>query len=142
MGTTHVARGEYHIPNTPKQLMVIRALGGETPGYAHIPLILGPDKKRLSKRHGATSVEDLEALDRRHGKRVDVDEVGRHAFGERAERNAPAVDEDQRRVGAEAAQADRRGAVGRRVLVVAAGRGSKNMGNRQTITGGWVRLGW
>ena len=61
MGITHVVRGEDHISNTPKQMMVIRALGGETPGYAHIPLILGPDKKRLSKRHGAASVEDLEA---------------------------------------------------------------------------------
>lgn len=60
MGITHVVRGEDHISNTPKQMMVIRALGAETPGYAHIPLILGPDKKRLSKRHGAASVEDLE----------------------------------------------------------------------------------
>ena len=54
-------RGEDHISNTPKQMMVIRALGGATPEYAHIPLILGEDKKRLSKRHGAASVEDLEA---------------------------------------------------------------------------------
>jgi glutamyl-tRNA synthetase len=61
MGITHVVRGEDHISNTPKQMMVMRALGGVTPGYAHIPLILGPDKKRLSKRHGAASVEDLEA---------------------------------------------------------------------------------
>jgi glutamyl-tRNA synthetase len=60
MGITHVVRGEDHISNTPKQMMVIRALGGTTPEYAHIPLILGPDKKRLSKRHGAASVEDLE----------------------------------------------------------------------------------
>lgn len=61
MGITHVVRGEDHISNTPKQIMVMRALGGEVPGYAHIPLILGPDKKRLSKRHGAASVEDLQA---------------------------------------------------------------------------------
>ena len=61
MGITHVLRGEDHISNTPKQMMVIRALGGDTPDYAHIPLILGEDKKRLSKRHGAASVEDLEA---------------------------------------------------------------------------------
>jgi glutamyl-tRNA synthetase len=61
MGITHVVRGEDHISNTPKQMMVIRALGGEAPAYAHIPLILGPDRKRLSKRHGAASVEDLEA---------------------------------------------------------------------------------
>ena len=61
MGITHVIRGEDHLSNTPKQMMVIRALGGEPPEYAHIPLILGPDKKRLSKRHGAASVEDLRA---------------------------------------------------------------------------------
>jgi glutamyl-tRNA synthetase len=61
MGITHVVRGEDHISNTPKQVMVMRALSGEVPGYAHIPLILGPDKKRLSKRHGAASVEDLQA---------------------------------------------------------------------------------
>ena len=60
MGITHVIRGEDHISNTPKQMMVMRALGGTPPGYAHVPLILGPDKKRLSKRHGAASVEDLE----------------------------------------------------------------------------------
>ena len=60
MGITHVIRGEDHLSNTPKQMMVIRALGGTPPDYAHIPLISGPDKKRLSKRHGAASVEDLE----------------------------------------------------------------------------------
>jgi glutamyl-tRNA synthetase len=60
MGITHVIRGEDHISNTPKQMMVIRALGGTVPDYAHIPLILGEDRKRLSKRHGAASVEDLE----------------------------------------------------------------------------------
>lgn len=60
MSISHVIRGEDHISNTPKQMMVIRALGGTPPEYAHIPLILGPDKKRLSKRHGADSVEDLE----------------------------------------------------------------------------------
>src|SRR5262249_15256913 len=61
MGITHVIRGEDHVSNTPKQMMVMRALGAEPPVYAHIPLILGPDRKRLSKRHGAASVEDLEA---------------------------------------------------------------------------------
>ncbi|MEW6581450.1 MAG: glutamate--tRNA ligase [Actinomycetota bacterium] len=61
MGISHVVRGEDHISNTPKQMMVMRALGAEPPVYAHIPLILGSDKKRLSKRHGAASVEDLEA---------------------------------------------------------------------------------
>jgi glutamyl/glutaminyl-tRNA synthetase len=60
MGITHVIRGEDHISNTPKQMMVARALGGTPPDYAHVPLILGPDRKRLSKRHGAASVEDLE----------------------------------------------------------------------------------
>jgi glutamyl-tRNA synthetase len=59
MHISHVVRGEDHISNTPKQMMVMRALGGVTPDYAHIPLILGLDKKRLSKRHGAASVEDL-----------------------------------------------------------------------------------
>jgi len=59
MQISHVVRGDDHLSNTPKQMMVIRALGGRTPEYAHIPLILGPDKKRLSKRHGAASVEDL-----------------------------------------------------------------------------------
>ncbi len=60
MGITHVLRGEDHVSNTPKQMMLMRALGGDPPVYAHMPLILGPDKKRLSKRHGADSVEDLE----------------------------------------------------------------------------------
>jgi glutamyl-tRNA synthetase len=60
MAISHVIRGEDHISNTPKQMMVMRALGGTPPGYAHIPLILGEDRKRLSKRHGAASVEDLE----------------------------------------------------------------------------------
>jgi len=61
MGITRVIRGEDHISNTPKQMLVIRALGGEPPQYAHVPLILGTDRKRLSKRHGAASVEELEA---------------------------------------------------------------------------------
>ncbi len=61
MAISHVIRGEDHISNTPKQMMVMRALGATPPDYAHIPLILGEDRKRLSKRHGAASVEDLEA---------------------------------------------------------------------------------
>lgn len=61
MGITRVIRGEDHLSNTPKQMLVIRALGGTPPQYAHVPLILGTDKKRLSKRHGAASVEELEA---------------------------------------------------------------------------------
>jgi glutamyl-tRNA synthetase len=61
MRISHVIRGEDHISNTPKQMLVMRALDAEPPTYAHIPLILGPDKKRLSKRHGAASVEEFEA---------------------------------------------------------------------------------
>lgn len=56
MGITYVIRGNDHISNTPKQLLLHRALGNEPPHYAHVPLILGNDKKRLSKRHGAESV--------------------------------------------------------------------------------------
>ena len=56
MEITHVVRGDDHISNTPKQILLYRALGAPVPQFAHVPLILGPDKKRLSKRHGATSV--------------------------------------------------------------------------------------
>ncbi len=56
MGITHVIRGEDHISNTPKQIMIYKAFGWKIPEFAHLPMILGPDKKRLSKRHGATSV--------------------------------------------------------------------------------------
>ncbi|MDR1728857.1 MAG: glutamate--tRNA ligase [Acidobacteriota bacterium] len=56
MGITHVIRGADHISNTPKQIFLYRALGRPVPEFAHLPLILGPDKQRLSKRHGATSV--------------------------------------------------------------------------------------
>ena len=56
MAITQVVRGDDHISNTPKQILLYRALGAEVPQFAHVPLILGPDKKRLSKRHGATSV--------------------------------------------------------------------------------------
>ncbi len=56
MQITHVVRGDDHISNTPKQLILYEALGHAVPQFAHVPLILGPDKKRLSKRHGATSV--------------------------------------------------------------------------------------
>src|SRR5882762_2483572 len=58
MQITHVVRGDDHISNTPKQILLYRALGAELPRFAHVPLILGPDKKRLSKRHGATSVTE------------------------------------------------------------------------------------
>lgn len=60
MGITDVVRGDDHISNTPKQVLLYRALGAEVPRFAHVPLILGPDKRRLSKRHGATSVMEYE----------------------------------------------------------------------------------
>ncbi len=56
MRITHVVRGADHLSNTPKQVLIYRALGVEPPIFAHVPLILGPDRTRLSKRHGATSV--------------------------------------------------------------------------------------
>jgi glutamyl-tRNA synthetase len=56
MGITHVIRGDDHISNTPKHVLLFEALGAPVPSFAHVPLILGADKKRLSKRHGATSV--------------------------------------------------------------------------------------
>ncbi len=56
MRVTHVIRGADHISNTPKQVLLYRALGAQSPIFAHVPLILGPDRTRLSKRHGATSV--------------------------------------------------------------------------------------
>src|SRR6266511_6325545 len=59
MGITHVVRGEDHLSNTPRQLMIISALGADPPTYAHLPLLLGPDGKKLSKRHGAASVQEL-----------------------------------------------------------------------------------
>ena len=57
MGITHVVRGQDHVSNTPRQLMLLRALGADPPVYAHIPLLHGPDGKKLSKRHGAASVQ-------------------------------------------------------------------------------------
>jgi glutamyl-tRNA synthetase len=59
MAITHVVRGEDHISNTPRQVMILRALGEEPPVYAHLPLLHGPDGKKLSKRHGAASVQEL-----------------------------------------------------------------------------------
>ncbi len=56
MKISHVIRGEDHISNTPKQILLYRALGWEVPEFAHLPMILGRDKKKLSKRHGATSI--------------------------------------------------------------------------------------
>jgi glutamyl-tRNA synthetase len=60
MAITHVVRGDDHISNTPKQVLLYRAMAAPVPAFAHVPLILGPDKKRLSKRHGATSVGEYE----------------------------------------------------------------------------------
>ncbi|MGD9000281.1 MAG: glutamate--tRNA ligase [Granulosicoccaceae bacterium] len=56
MGVTHVVRGDDHLNNTPRQINILRALGVEPPVYSHVPMILGEDGKRLSKRHGAVSV--------------------------------------------------------------------------------------
>jgi glutamyl-tRNA synthetase len=61
MGITDVVRGDDHLSNTPKQLLVLSALGTATPRYAHLPLLHGPDGKKLSKRHGAASVQELRA---------------------------------------------------------------------------------
>jgi glutamyl-tRNA synthetase len=62
MRITHVVRGDDHISNTPKQVLLYRAFGSRPPSFAHVPLILGMDKKRLSKRHGATSVMEYQRL--------------------------------------------------------------------------------
>jgi len=56
MRITHVIRGDDHVSNTPKHVLLFNAMGAAVPDFAHVPMILGPDKKRLSKRHGATSV--------------------------------------------------------------------------------------
>jgi glutamyl-tRNA synthetase len=61
MGVTDVVRGDDHLSNTPKQLLVLAALGHPPPRYAHLPLLHGPDGKKLSKRHGAASVQELRA---------------------------------------------------------------------------------
>jgi glutamyl-tRNA synthetase len=58
-GITHVVRGEDHISNTPKQMWVLQAMGAPIPHYAHLSLLYGPDGKKLSKRHGAASVQEL-----------------------------------------------------------------------------------
>jgi glutamyl-tRNA synthetase len=58
MEVTHVVRGDDHVSNTPKQVMLYQAFNRPLPAFAHVPLILGPDKRRLSKRHGATSVTE------------------------------------------------------------------------------------
>ncbi len=60
MGITHVIRGDDHLSNTPRQILVYEALGAPVPTFAHLSMILGPDGKKLSKRHGATSVEEYQ----------------------------------------------------------------------------------
>jgi glutamyl-tRNA synthetase len=60
-GISHVVRGEDHLSNTPKQLLVFEALEASPPRYAHLPLLYGPDGRKLSKRHGADSVQELRA---------------------------------------------------------------------------------
>jgi glutamyl-tRNA synthetase len=62
MAITHVVRGDDHISNTPKHVLLFQALGHAVPAFAHVPLILGTDKKRLSKRHGATSVTEYKRM--------------------------------------------------------------------------------
>src|SRR5581483_734881 len=60
-GITHVIRGDDHISNTPKQILLLRALGAEPPAYAHVPYVAGPDGRKLSKRHGAVGVDEFRA---------------------------------------------------------------------------------
>jgi glutamyl-tRNA synthetase len=61
MGITHILRGEDWLPSTPKHLLIWRAFGWDVPPHAHVPNVLGPDGKKLSKRHGATKVEEFKA---------------------------------------------------------------------------------
>jgi glutamyl-tRNA synthetase len=60
-GITHVIRGQDHVPNTPKQLHILAALGAELPTYAHVPFVHGPGGGKLSKRHGAITVDEFRA---------------------------------------------------------------------------------
>ena len=60
-GITHVIRGDDHVSNTPKQILILQALGAELPVYAHVPNVFGEDGKKLSKRHGAVSVDEFRA---------------------------------------------------------------------------------
>ena len=62
MRITHVIRGDDHVNNTPRQINILRALGGELPRYGHVPMILGPDGEKLSKRHGAVSVMEYDRM--------------------------------------------------------------------------------
>uniref|UniRef100_UPI0022EBB3A3 glutamate--tRNA ligase family protein n=1 Tax=Listeria seeligeri TaxID=1640 RepID=UPI0022EBB3A3 len=60
MGITEVIRGDDHINNTPRQINILRALGATLPEYGHVPMILGPDGEKLSKRHGAVNVMEYD----------------------------------------------------------------------------------
>jgi glutamyl-tRNA synthetase len=62
MGVTHVMRGDDHISNTPRQILIQEALGIERPVYAHLPLILAPDRSKMSKRHGAVALKDYREM--------------------------------------------------------------------------------
>ncbi len=62
MGVTNVLRGDDHVNNTPRQILIYKALGWDVPQFGHVPMILGPDKKKLSKRHGALSVMEYEKM--------------------------------------------------------------------------------
>ena len=62
MDISHVIRGDDHISNTPKQVIIYQALGAAVPEFLHMPLLFGTDKKKLSKRHGATKIEELTAM--------------------------------------------------------------------------------
>jgi glutamyl-tRNA synthetase len=62
MGVTSVLRGDDHVNNTPRQILIYRAMGWDVPEFGHVPMILGPDKKKLSKRHGALSVMEYEKM--------------------------------------------------------------------------------
>src|SRR5262249_44659265 len=60
-GITHVIRGQDHVPNTPKQLVILEALGAPIPAYAHLPFVHGPGGAKLSKRHGSVTVDEFRA---------------------------------------------------------------------------------
>ncbi len=62
MGVTKVMRGDDHVNNTPRQILIYQAMGWDVPEFGHVPMILGPDKKKLSKRHGALSVMEYEKM--------------------------------------------------------------------------------
>jgi glutamyl/glutaminyl-tRNA synthetase len=60
MGVTHIIRGEDHISNTPRQILILEALGAQRPVYAHIPMILAPDRSKMSKRHGTVAITEYQ----------------------------------------------------------------------------------